>query len=149
MNESRMSNLTEKLRYWRDKRNITAPDTKVYVANIIEELLEIYHTDKKVIKSKQKEIMEFYFDSNPLDENNTIDAIQDIQVFSINEVEIMGYDNIGCNQEVFKHIDCRKQDPVQYIEWQKNGAYGKWKKWEQQPDDELYEPDYESRKILG
>ena len=142
-----MNNLTEKLKYWRRKRNITEPNTKVFVANCIEELLEIYYQDKNVIKNLQNEIMENYFDLEPLSELNTIDSIQDLQVFGINETELMGYDNIACNREVYKHISCRKQDPEQLVDWEFNGAKGKWIKWSEQPKEELYEPKYEECKL--
>ena len=140
-------NLTENLRDWRTVRNIKNPDTKVYVANVIEELLEIFYKDKEIIKSHQKAIMSIYFDLLPISEINTIDCIQDNQVFSINEIENMGYNNLLCNEEVFKHINCRKQDPMQFLEWRESGPNGKWKKWEQQPKDEIYEPNYEACKI--
>ena len=143
-----MNNLTEKLRYWRRKRNISNANTKVYVANVIEELLEIYYNDKELIKELQEDIMFNYFSSHtPLNELSTIDALSDIQVFSINEVELMGYDNIQCNEVVFKHIDCRVQDPIQMLEWNEKGAFGKWKKYELQDESTLYEPQYEECKL--
>ena len=37
--------------------------------------------------------------------------LQDIQVFCINETELMGFDNIKCNKEVFSEINSREQDP--------------------------------------
>lgn len=141
-----MKKLTENLKEWRKDRNITELDTIVYVENVIEELLEIFTEDKKEIKHLQSEIMDKYFNREPISILNTIDAIQDIQVFSINETELMGYDNIECNKEVFKHINCRKQDPIQYIEWKEKGAYGKWQKDKNQDPKEIYEPEYASCK---
>jgi transcriptional regulator with XRE-family HTH domain len=142
-----MNNITEKLRYWRKKRNISKPDTKVFVENVLEELLEIYYDDKALIKSIQEHISKTYFNKKPIGEINTIDAIQDIQVFGANETELMGYDNILCNREVFKHIDCRVQDPIQAEEWKEKGAFGKWKKYELQDESTLYEPQYEECKL--
>ena len=144
-----MNNLTEKLRYWRRKRNISNANTKVYVANVIEELLEIYHDDKELIKELQEDIMFNYFSNHtPLNELNTIDALSDIQVFSINEVELMGYDNIQCNKEVFKEIDSRVQCPVQQEEWRTNMVFGKWKKSELDADvKNWYKADYEECKL--
>lgn len=142
-----MLGINKNLENWRAVRNIKIPDTKVYVANVIEELLEIFYRDKEIIKSHQKAIMNIYFDDQlPISEKNTIDSIQDIGVFGINETENMGYNNLLCNEEVFKHINCRKQDPMQFLEWRENGPNGKWKKWEEQPKEELYEPNYESCK---
>lgn len=140
--------LTQDLRVWRKKRNIINADTKVFVQNIIEELLEIYYNDKNEIEEIKDSIWSLYFvdalnyDLKPISEENTIDSIQDIQVFGNNETELMGYDNDKCNYEVFKHINCRRQDPIQYLEWQEKGAYGKWKKDLNQKQDELYEPRY-------
>ena len=79
--------------------------------------------------------------------SEVVDILQDIQVFCINETEMMGFDNIKCNNEVFKHINCRKQDPEQYLEWKEKVPYGKWKKWSEQPKDEIYEPNYGDCKL--
>ena len=142
-----MSNLTENLKEWREDRNITEPNTIVYVENVIEELLEIFTEDKKEIKHLQSEIMDKYFNREPINILNTIDAIQDIQVFCINETELMGYDNIKCNDEVFQEINSREQDPQQFAEWQKYGASGKWQKYKHQKDWTLYKANYESCKL--
>lgn len=141
--------LTKNLRVWREKRNITNGNVEVYIANVIEELLEICYSDKKDISRIQAEIMSQYFcDREPLDELDTLDAIQDIQVFSINEAELMGYDNELSNLEVFKEIDSRKQCPIQRIDWLENGAIGKWQKDKTQDKTTLYKADYERCKLL-
>ena len=125
-----MKTLTENLKVWRFSRNITEPNTKVFIENILEELLEICYDNKEEIKDIQnkiyKEHFEFYV--SRCNELDVIDAIQDIQVFCINETELMGYDNIKCNDEVFQEINSREQDPQQLAEWQKHGANGKWQK---------------------
>ena len=51
--------------------------------------------------------------------------MQDIQVFCINETELMGFDNIKCNKEVFSEINSREQDPIQKLVKIK-GVVGKW-----------------------
>ena len=145
-----IKNLTENLKGWRKERNISKADYLVFVGNVLEELLEpIYN--KEDIENRKNSILEKHFYNEVYIENininDTIDAIQDIQVFCINETELMGYDNVKCNNEVFKHINCRKQDPTQYLEWKEKGAYGKWKKWSEQPQEEIYQPDYESCKL--
>ena len=143
-----MNNLTENLKQWRKDRNITKADYFVFVENILEELMECFFT-KDFINESKKEIMQNYFNkANILPiEREIIDILQDIQVFCVNETELMGYDNIKCNNEVFKHINCRKQDPIQKEEWLKNGVVGKWKKDVNQNPNEIYEPDYESCKL--
>lgn len=143
-----MSNLTEHLRVWRENRNIIDANYRVYFANVVEELLEPLYS-KKQIKEKQEEIMMLFYPKylKTSSEHDVIDAIQDIQVFSINETELMGYDNNKCNKEVFKEIDSRLQCPNQYSDWLKNGAVGKWKKWSGQKEETLYKADYESCKM--
>lgn len=121
--------LTQDLRVWRKKRNITNANTKVFVSSVLEELLEIYSTDKEEIRQDVEMIMDMFFNKHfEVSETNTIDSIQDIIVFAINETELMGYDNDKCNYEVFKEINSRVQDPAQYLEWKEKGAFGKWKK---------------------
>ena len=143
-----MKTLTHNLRGWRKARNITEPNTMVYVNNVIEELLEIFTEDKKEIEYLQAEIFDRYFaDRKPISELNTLDSIQDISVFSINETELMGYDNHKCNEEVFKHINSRKQDLEQKVKWEKFGTNGeKWKKDSTQSKDEIYQPKYKDCK---
>ena len=134
--------LADNLIDWRKNRNITKADTKDYIANVIEELLEIFTQDKKEIQLIQKHIISTYFDREPLSKENTIDAIQDIQVFSINETELMGYDNKQCNDEVFKEINSREQCPMQKEIWDNWGADGKWKKSTTQDKSTLYKANY-------
>ncbi len=143
-----MNNLTQNLREWRKKRNITKADYLVFVGNVLEELLEPVYL-KEEIEDIKNTIMYDYFGNSILKSKETdyLDAIQDIQVFCINETELMGFDNIKCNNEVFKHINCRKQDPDQYLEWKEKVPYGKWKKWSEQPKDEIYEPNYGDCKL--
>ena len=143
-----MNNLTQNLREWRKKRNITKADYLVFVENILEELMECIHS-KDMIPKFKKQIMNDYFNKDIVKVINSevVDILQDIQVFCINETELMGFDNIKCNNEVFKHINCRKQDPEQYLEWKEKVPYGKWKKWSEQPKDEIYEPNYGDCKL--
>lgn len=140
--------MTEELRQWRKDRNITEANTKVYVENVLEELLEIYYTDKDYIKEEKDLMMDMFFRAKPISTEDTLDAIQDIQVFSINETELMGYDNVRCNQEVFSEINSRLQDPEQVIEWKTTKSKGKWKKDLQQDVNTLYKADYSKAKNL-
>ena len=143
-----MNNLTQNLREWRKKRNITKANYLVFVENILEELMECIHS-KDMIPKFKKQIMNDYFNKDIVTVINSevVDILQDIQVFCINETELMGFDNTKCNNEVFKHINCRKQDPEQYLEWKEKVPYGKWKKWSEQPKDEIYEPNYGDCKL--
>ena len=142
-----MSNLTENLRQWRADRNITKADYLTFVENILEELMECIHS-KDMIPKFKKQIMNDYFNKDIVTVINSevADILQDIQVFCINETELMGFDNIKCNKEVFSEINSREQDPIQKEEWLKNGAVGKWQKNKQQESRTLYKADYESCK---
>ena len=140
----------KELREWRNYRNITTPNTKVYIENVLEELLEIVYSDKKFIELYKNMIMEYYFFDKlleDLDENNTLDAILDISVFSTNEAELMGYDMDKAMNEVVKEISSRVQDPIQKEEWSKSGAVGKWQKDLSQDKDTLYKADFDKAKI--
>lgn len=137
-----MSNLTENLKVWRKDRNITKADYLVFVGNILEELFEPIYNKDAIPELKNKIIEEHFIYGGGLDKLEVIDAIQDIQVFCINETELMGYDNLKCNDEVFKEINSRKQDPQQFAEWQKDGASGKWQKDKHQKDWTLYKANY-------
>lgn len=146
-----MNNLTENLKVWRKDRNITKADYLVFVGNILEELLEpIYN--KEDLEDIKSQILVDYFDKKDvyvenIKIDNIIDAIQDIQVFCINETELMGYDNLKCNNEVFQEINSREQDPQQFAEWQKYGASGKWQKNVNQKEWTLYKADYSKCKL--
>ena len=140
--------LTRDLRQWREDRNITKADYLVFVENILEELMECIHS-KDMIPKFKKQIMNDYFNKDIVTvvHSEVVDILQDIQVFCINEVELMGYDNERCNIEVFRHINCRRQDPEQVKDWLENGAVGKWQKDKSQDPKEIYEPNYESCKL--
>ena len=142
------NNLTENLKVWRSIRNITKADYLTFVGNVLEELLEPVY-EKQRIEFIKNNILDEHFERpiGNIKALDIIDAIQDIQVFCINETELMGYDNLKCNDEVFKHINCRVQDPIQAEEWKEKGAFGKWKKYELQDESTLYEPQYEECKL--
>lgn len=137
-----MSSLTENLKQWRKSRNIKYPNTKVYIANVIEELLEIYFKNKTVIKILQSFIMVIFSIKKPISELNTVDAIKDIKVFTTNEVELMKYCDLKTDEEVFKEINSRIQDPLQKLQWEEVGAFGKWQKDKNQDKSTLYTADY-------
>ena len=143
-----MSNLTEDLRQWRADRNITKADYLTFVENILEELMECIHS-KDMIPKFKKQIMNEYFNKDIITVINSevVDILQDIQVFCINETELMGFDNIKCNKEVFSEINSREQDSEQKEEWLKNGAVGKWQKNRRQETWTLYKANYESCKV--
>lgn len=136
--------LTENLKVWRKDRNITKADYLTFVGNILEELLEPIYEKVAVDDIKTKIVNQYfsYTDEFEWNKEDIIDAIQDIQVFCINETELMGYNNLKCNNEVFKEINSRLQDPKQAMEWSVNGPVGKWNKWREQPKESLYKANY-------
>ena len=146
--------LTENLKVWRKDRNITRADYLVFVGNILEELLEPIWS-KNVIEINKQEILDNYFNNtyklldSKLIINDIIDAIQDIQVFCINETELMGYDNLKCNNEVFSEINSREQNPIQKEQWEKFGSFGKWEKsLLSEHTEKWYKADYNKCKLL-
>ena len=141
-----MKNLTENLKVWRKDRNITNADYLVFVGNILEELLEPVFEKIFIPKIKQ-DILNEYFQYGEVDELEVVDTIKDIKVFCINETELMGYDDIKTDNEVFQEINSREQDPQQFAEWQKYGANGKWQKDRHQKDWTLYKADYSKCKL--
>lgn len=96
-----------KLKQWREERNIIEASYKGYFRNIIEELLEPMY-DKEDIDFLKEEIVDKYFRDVKLDEHKVVDTINDISVFSINENELMGYDFEKTMSETIKEIESRK-----------------------------------------
>jgi hypothetical protein len=134
------------LQMWRDARPSLQANHRVFFQNIIEELLEPLYT-KVTVKEMTQEILEKYYPEilGLTSDSVVLDSICDIQVFSINEVELMGYDNNKCMNETVKEISSRQQDPAQKEIWEKWGYDGcKWKKDPKQEPDTLYEADYYS-----
>lgn len=127
---------------WRKERNIIHSNYHTYCGNIIEELLEPIY-EKETVKLIKEDILKQYFVRiDNLDENKIVDTICDVQVFSINELGTMKYNNKQCMIETIKEISSRKQDPQQKIYWTNVKPEGKWKKWEDQPKDTLYVANY-------
>ena len=134
----------KELTTWRANRPALTHNHRIYFTNIIEELLEPLYT-KETVKMFTKEIVERYYpETLELTSNNCVlDSICDIQVFSINEVELMGYDNNKCMDETVKEISSRQQDPEQKKLWLSNGSNGeKWMKDPKQDPSTLYKADY-------
>lgn len=133
--------LTENLKVWRKDRNITNANYLTFVGNVLEELLEPVF-DKIFIPKIKQDILNEYFQYGEVDELEVIDTIKDIKVFAVNETELMGYCDIKTDEEVFKEINSRVQDPQQKEEWKLKGTYGKWKKYGQQDKETLYKANY-------
>lgn len=141
--------MIKKLREWRKDRHLELQDHKVYIENIYEELLEAYYT-KEFIQEVKQEFKENLLqdDIKVASEHEVVDAIADIIVFSINQLELMGYDANKVMNETIKEISSRKQDPVQQEIWFKSGYDGtKWQKDLSQDINTLYKANYQGCKI--
>lgn len=111
--------------------------------------MEVTYT-KNEIEAIKNEIIDRYFfrPIGTMNELDVVDTIKDIKVFCINEIELMGYDDIKTDNEVFQEINSREQDPQQLAEWQKHGANGKWKKSELEEHKKLwYKANYSKCKL--
>lgn len=140
----------ERLRTWREKRNINEANTQEYVGNCIEELFEIFYDDKDLIDFLKQEVMDKYFKGlGEISEERTIDSFCDIQVFSINECELRGYDSNKSLLETIKEISSREQDPEQKARWEKEKVNEKWKKDKKQKKSTLYSAKYDRCKLIG
>ena len=138
------------LREWRAERNIKEPNYPQYIRNVLEELLEPLY-DKEFIPKKVDEIWNEHFLNREFNTttDKVLDSMNDICVFSINEVELMGYDfNLTMN-ETIDEISSREQNPIQKLQWEKFGSYGKWEKDKEQHESTLYKADYEICKLKG
>ena len=141
--------MIKKLRQWRKDRHLELQDHKVYIENIYEELLEAYYT-KEFIQEVKQEFKENLLqdDIKVASEHEVVDAIADIIVFSINQLELMGYDADKVMNETIKEISSRKQDQVQQEIWFKSGFDGtKWQKDLSQDINTLYKANYQGCKI--
>ena len=141
--------MIKKLRQWRKDRHLELQDHKVYIENIYEELLEAYYT-KDFIQEVKQEFKENLLqdDIKVSSEHEVVDAIADIIVFSINQLELMGYDANKVMNETIKEISSRNQDKVQQEIWSQWGFDGtKWQKDLNQDANTLYKANYQGCKI--
>ncbi len=141
--------MIKKLREWRKDRHLELQDHKVYIENIYEELLEAYYT-KDFIQEVKQEFKENLLqdDIKVSSEHEVVDSIADIIVFSINQLELMGYDANKVMNETIKEISSRNQDKVQQEIWSQWGFDGtKWQKDLSQDANTLYKADYQGCKI--
>lgn len=139
-----MSKFVSDLRAWREARNINQPNYPQYIKNVLEELLEPLN-DKATIVGKVQSIYDEYFsicEHIELSTDEIMDSMNDIEVFTINEIEVMGYDNNLTMEQTILEIDSRVQDEQQKISWEENGPSGKWKKSALQNKDTLYVAKY-------
>ena len=143
-----MSNIEKEnrvnLQKWRDARPALSSNYKTYFTNIIEELLEPMYV-KEDVKYLTEEIVDrYYTDELAIADYEVVDAINDIRVFSENEIELMGYDSSETFSETIKEISSRKQDPIQAHNWNIDGSHGeKWLKDKSQDISTLYKAKYE------
>jgi|GEM_PF-6670606 len=88
--------------------------------------------------------------SNILEENSERMAgveLNYIIKFCENTVNELGYNFKKMMMEKIKVISSRMQDPDQAKDWELNGASGKWKKWELQDKNTIYDANFESCRL--
>ena len=136
-----------KLKQWREDRKISGYDHKIQVSNIVEEMLETMYMPKcSLIKQYKEEIVGKYFVDDTTN-NEKVDSFADLIVFSVNAIELLGYDAEKCMDETIKEISSRRQSPIQKDIWDKWGYDNtKWEKDKNQPRDTLYVADYDGCK---
>lgn len=144
-------NYFQKLRQWREERNLPSISREVYVKQILEELFELYALDKDDIKEFTEMCYSEWFEMDKdkvVSDSILIDSAEDIKVFSSNFVELLGYDTEKCGLEVIKEISAREQCPKQKAKWEEQGNQGE--KWQKNPDqdaDTLYQADFSKCKL--
>lgn len=77
-------------------------------------------------------------------EEETVDSLCDIVVFSVGAMWKLGYDPEKVMHETLLEIEDREQDQEQADLWKRFGAKGKWMKSSTQVD--CYKADYENAK---
>ena len=144
-----MSSVFKQLREWRTNRNICEYEHRTQVENIVEEMLELMYPPKSsLIKQFKYEISSKYFADETINEEK-IDAYCDLIVFSINAIELLGYDAKKCMDETIKEISSRKQNPIQKQLWANGNKSSKWEKDSEQDKSTLYTANYKECKLGG
>lgn len=92
----------------------------------------------------QEELQE-YTEATTVEER--IDAIGDIIVLSVNEMELEGYNVDLVMKQILKEISSRRQDPDQWKQWFSDGPSGKWLKDKNQDPSTLYTADFSTCKM--
>ena len=72
-----MNNLTQNLREWRKKRNITKADYLVFVGNVLEELLEPLYT-KKSIENIKDDFISTWIDKDDCSDYSDLRFLNDV-----------------------------------------------------------------------
>jgi hypothetical protein len=152
-------NVVESINNWgiargTDKTPITK---KLAVYCIVEELLEMLGLHKVMSKQSLKKLADTYAESMLADadmynanstEDDVIDALCDINVFTVNFMPRFGFDAQIAMEETVLEISSRLQDPKQAEKWDLYGNDGdKWMKWKEQPEHTLYKADYTKAKL--
>ena len=140
-----MSKIINGVRDWAIKRNINKmrPDRRVFISNIIEELLEgLNAKNDEITKWLTAKVWQYENIVTPIDEEDYIDSLADIAVFALTEMTKYGYEPNLVMKETLKEINSRKQDLKQRLDWEAEGATGKWLKDQDQDPKTLYKANY-------
>lgn len=139
----------KELKKWREERKISGYSHKTQVSNIVEEMLELMYKPKsQSIATATNDIVEEYYCDETTDIEK-IDAYCDLIVFSVNAIELLGYDAKECMKETIREISSRKQNPIQKQIWEQWGYDNtKWEKDVNQDKRELYVANYNNCKRM-
>ena len=146
-----MSNVINEIRNWGISKGIDTmkQNKRVFVANIIEELLEGINVKDDDITQWLTNSMIMHEDLiDKVTEEDYIDSLGDIVVFAITEMTKYGYEPNLVMKEVLKEISSSRQDPKQAVRWHAEGKGDgeKWKKWKDQHPDTLYKANFKTCK---
>jgi len=117
-----MNEVIDRLKLWRDERNITEPIGHPEFQSAIES-----EVDEYTVAVHQK------------DEYEKIDAIGDIITLCLNELALEGYSAAAIMNQIVTEISSREQDPEQAS---RDWSGEKWKKNKSQDPDSLYKADF-------
>ena len=122
-----MNEVIDRLKLWRDERNITEPIGHPEFQSAIES-----EVDEYTVAVHQK------------DEYEKIDAIGDIITLCLNELALEGYSAAAIMNQIVTEISSREQDPEQAS---RDWSGEKWKKNKDQDPDSLYKADFKHCKL--
>lgn len=117
-----------KLKQWRENRNLTKPSGEI-------------------VKMLQEEVNEVEVEVLLKDTNETLAELSDIIIIATNEISLMGYDSEKVVSEKIAAISSRNQCPIQKEVWDNWQPAGKWNKDRTQDKSTLYVANYEGCKL--
>jgi uncharacterized protein YecA (UPF0149 family) len=99
----------EMLREWREETGLdkAKPTKRQIVKHFTEELFELCGYNKKETDHFVEIFMDTYVIDSKLNDLDMLDAMNDMKIFAINDIEHMGYDAKECMSETVKEVTSR------------------------------------------